>query len=65
MGALYPAGDGDFLPWLQCRNGLKPAAIFVTEWKSIKEVLNGREADSLQVCGALRPDAFEVLKWSL
>jgi hypothetical protein len=65
MGALYPAGDRDLLPRLQARDGLKASAIFVTKRKSIKEILNGREADALQVCSALRSHAPEVLKWSL
>src|SRR5215210_1416395 len=41
------------------------AAIFVTDGEPIKKVFDRRNADALQICGALWPDALQVLAWRL
>jgi hypothetical protein len=43
------------------RDGLERAAVFVADWESVEEILDGVEADSLEIGGAPRADAFEEL----
>jgi hypothetical protein len=38
------------------------ATIFVADWKPVKEILDGEEADALEVSGSTRTDAFEKLQ---
>jgi hypothetical protein len=59
------AGNGCGNPGSQRRDGLKMPAILVTCGKPIEEILDGREADVLQIGGAARADAFEVLEGTL
>jgi hypothetical protein len=49
------------LPWLQACDRPKVTAIFVPDRKALEQVLNRVQPDALQVCGSVRPDAFEEL----
>jgi hypothetical protein len=41
---------------------LKVAAIFVPDREPVEEILDGEEADALEVGGSTRTDAFEKLQ---
>jgi hypothetical protein len=49
-------------PGAEGSNRLKAAAVFVSDGEPVEEILDGDEADPLQIRGAARPDAFQVLK---
>ena len=41
---------------------MKVAAIFVADRKPVEEILDGEEADALEIGGSTRTDAFEKLQ---
>ena len=58
-----PATDAA-TPGLQRRDGLEAAAILVADGKAIEQIFDRGEADALQIGGAPRPDALQVLQRS-
>ena len=63
--AQNAAGDRGGLPRLQRRDGLKAAAIFVPDGKTVQEIFDGDEPDARQVGRAPGSDALQVLQGRL
>ena len=58
----HAAGDRHALPWLQCGDRLKTAAVLVADGKAGQEIVEGDEAGVFEVGGTAGSDALQKLQ---